>query len=188
MEIYSFSWIWRIHGLKSSVLLRIIYRLNIHPIRISRTFFMDIEIKIILRFPWNHGWLWLAEAIWNKKNKDEYIMVPDFKICYKSVVIKTGRLWCWLIKLSGYREPYINVYDVSFGKDAKNTQCEQGPLPWWFWANHIFNMQNGLDLSLITRNVEMRLYQRGFKKPHSEGYHQQNEETNRDWEKILARG
>lgn len=132
--------------------------------------------------------LWIAKAIWNKKNKDEHIMVPDFKIFYKSVVIKTGRLLCWLMKLSGYREPYINVYDVSFGKDVKNTQCEKGPLLWWFWANHIFNMQNGLDLSLITRNVEMRLYQRGIKKPHSEGYHQQSEETNRDWEKILARG
>lgn len=52
----------------------------------------------------------------------------------------------------------------------------------------IYSTQNGLDLSLITRNVEMRLYQRGIKKPHSEGYHQQSEETNRDWEKILARG
>ena len=85
----SCSWTERINIVKMSILPKAIYRFNEIYIKLPMVFFTEVEKSFKFFMETNKKKISNSQTILRKKNGTEGINLPDFKLYYKTTVIKT---------------------------------------------------------------------------------------------------
>jgi hypothetical protein len=124
------SWIGRINIVKMDVLLKAIYRFYAIPIKIPTQLFTELE-RAIGKFIRNNNKPRITEAILNNKITSGGIPLPDLKLYYRAIVIKTT--WYWyrdrqVDQWNRIEDPEMNPHTYGhliFGKEAKTIKWKK---------------------------------------------------------------
>jgi hypothetical protein len=152
------SWIGRINIVKMAILPKAIYRFNAIPNKISNQFFTELE-RAIFKFIWNNKNPRIAKTNLNNKRTSGGITMPDLKLYYRAIVIKTA----WysdrqVDQWSRIEAPEMNLHTYGhliFDKRAKTIQWKNDSIfnkcCWHNWQLSCRRMRTDPFLSPYTK-------------------------------------